>query len=138
MLSAWARFLHAIRLEVIIAGVRYAQTFPKAAIEPNLTHTFLWDGLDAEPPQVSRRLHFVERMEPGTTKPVCTGGAGASGPDGAEAPTRARLAVGGDPIGRGEDGVLGCFASTSACILRRCYVTAAATPADGRGCRPPR
>src|SRR5437762_2402997 len=64
-------------------------------------------GSGAEPPRLGRRLHDLRGWSHGTTERILTGGAGAGGAAGVGAAGRARLAMGGDRIDRGEDRVYG-------------------------------
>src|SRR6266516_3543344 len=56
-----------------------------------------------EPPRLCRRLHDLRGWSHGMTERVLNGGAGAGGAAGVGAAGRARLAMGGDRIDRGED-----------------------------------
>src|SRR5437870_3854364 len=61
----------------------------------------------AGPRRLCRRVHALRGWSHGTTERVLTGGAGAGGAAGVGAAGRARLAMGGDRIDRGEDRVYG-------------------------------
>ena len=86
-----------------------AELCRREGIHPTVYDTWLKDFTEASVHPAHRSLlpKSPEETTIGKSKPILTGGAGASGPDGGGACGGARVPVGGDRIDRGEDRLFG-------------------------------